>query len=169
LSSSWPRPGVSPNTGVILRAGGDQHALRTVVQLHRRLLALGAAEWLGALTGLQAHHDLAAAMAPPLPPPSPLRTEQEVSSTSALDHGPAEPPPVLANRGQRPKPPPWLTRFVTWGPLSGVPFGPRLGREVLRAPDLRPVVQHLIRWPCTPLWHPAQIRYRRHAWWTNMS
>ena len=158
-------------TGVILRAGGDQHALRTVVHLHRLLLALAAAEWLCALTGLQAHQDLPAPTAAPLASPSPRRTGNDVPNSAILEHGPAEPPPVVAHRGQRPKPPPWLKRFVAWGPLSYV----RLGREVLRAPDLRSVLQHLIRWlttylwSWTPLWHPAQIRYRRHAWWTDTS
>jgi hypothetical protein len=158
-------------TGVILRAGGDQHALRTVVHLHRLLLALCATEWLCALTGLQAHQDLPAATAAPLPPPLPMRTGNDVPNPAVLEHGPADPPPIVAHRGQRPKPPPWLKRFVAWGPLSYV----RLGREVLRAPDLLPLVQRLTRWLAAflwswvPLWHPAQVRYRLHAWWANTS
>ncbi|HLE04702.1 MAG TPA: hypothetical protein VI729_08875 [Anaerolineales bacterium] len=45
-------------TGVILREGGDQHALMSVMHVHRLLLALCTAEWLCALVGLQAWHDL---------------------------------------------------------------------------------------------------------------
>ncbi len=65
-------------TGVILREGGDQHALTSVLHLHRLLLALCTAEWLCALTGLQAARDLpngspptcSATPAPSLPEPS---------------------------------------------------------------------------------------------------
>ncbi len=45
-------------TGVILREGGDHHALTSVLHLHRLLLALCTAEWLCALVGLQAWRDL---------------------------------------------------------------------------------------------------------------
>lgn len=158
-------------TGVILREGGDQHALRNVVHLHRLLLALSAAEWLCALTGLQALKDLPAADAAPLPVPPPIRTPADLSDPPRLDQGPAEPPPVVPHRGDRPKPPPWLKRFVAWGPLSYV----RLGREVLRAPDLQGIVARLARWltvylwSWVPLWHPAQLRYRLRAWWANTS
>jgi hypothetical protein len=46
-------------TGVILREGGDQHKLASVLHLHRLLLANFSLHWLAALAGLQAHHDLA--------------------------------------------------------------------------------------------------------------
>jgi hypothetical protein len=154
-------------TGVILREGGDQHALRNVVHLHRLLLSLCAAEWLCALTGLQAHTDLPAAAAPP----PPISTLDDLPVPPLRDTGPSDPPPIVPHRGERPKPPPWLKHFVAWGPLSYV----RLGREVVRAPDLRGIVQHLTRWLAdylwfwTPLWNPAQLRYRRRAWWSNTS
>lgn len=45
-------------TGVLLREGGDDHALHSVRHLHRLLLVVAAAEWLSALAGLQAHRDL---------------------------------------------------------------------------------------------------------------
>jgi hypothetical protein len=157
-------------TGVILREGGDQHALRNVVHRHRLLLALCAAEWLGALTGLQALHDLPAATTPRSTPP-PLHTRADLTDPSLLAHGPADPPPVVPHRGERPKAAPWLKRFVAWGPLSYV----RLGREVLRAADLLPIIQQLTRWLAAylwswvPLWRPAQLRYRLHAWWANTS
>lgn len=159
-------------TGVILREGGDQHALRTVIHLHRLLLALSAAEWLCALTGLQADHDLPATTAEPLPPPpSPLQTRDDLTDLARLDQGPADPPPIVPHRGPQPKPPARLKRFVARGSLSYV----RLGREVLRAPDLLPIVARFVRWltvylwSWTPLWHPAQVRYRLHAWWANSS
>jgi hypothetical protein len=158
-------------TGVILREGGDQHALRQVVHVHRLLLALAATEWLCALAGLQAQADLPAAATAPLPPPPPIQTRADLVDLSVLDQGPADPPPVVAHRGERPKTPPWLKRFVAWGPLSYV----RLGREILRAADLLPLLLRLTRWLSTylwswaPLWHPAQVRYRLRAWWANTS
>jgi hypothetical protein len=158
-------------TGVILREGGDHHALRNVVHVHRLLLALCTAEWLCALTGLQAYHDLPAAQDAPVPSPSPIHTRADLSDLTILDTGPASPPPVVPHRGARPKTPPWLKRFVGWGPLSYV----RLGRELLKSADLVPIVARLTRWlitylwPWVPLWHPAQIRYRLRAWWGNTS
>jgi hypothetical protein len=157
-------------TGVILRAGGDQHALRTVMHLHRLLLALSAAEWLCALTGLQAYHDLPTP-GDRLPTPPPIPTRGDLLDPTLLDQGPADPPPIVPHRGEHPKPPPWLKRFVAWGPLSYV----RLGWEVLRTPDLLPLIARLTRWltaylwSWTPLWHPAQLRYRCRAWWANTS
>ena len=56
-------------TGVVLRQRGDHHALRNVLHLHRLLLAVGAAEWLCALTGLQAWQDLSTSPAPASDPP----------------------------------------------------------------------------------------------------
>ena len=76
------------------------------------------------------------------------------------------PPPVLPHRGPTPRLPRWLRRFATRGWLSYV----RLGLEVLRAPDLRWLVRHAIRWlglylwSLTPLWRPWQDRYRRLHW-----
>jgi hypothetical protein len=158
-------------TGVILREGGDQHQLRTVVHLHRLLLALCATEWLCALTGLQALQDLPAADVAPLPSPLPIQTREDLTDPTRLTQGPADPPPIVPHRGQRPKPPAWLKRFVAWGPLSYV----RLGREILRAGPFLLIVQRLTRWLAAylwswvPLWHPAQVRYRVRAWWANTS
>ncbi len=45
-------------TGVILREGGDDHKLTSLMHMHRLLLSLALTEWLCALTGLQAWHDL---------------------------------------------------------------------------------------------------------------
>jgi hypothetical protein len=159
-------------TGVILREGGDQHALHSVIHLHRLLLAVCAAEWLCALTGLQAEQDLPATTTDPLlPSPPPLQTRDDLTDLARLDHGPADPPPIVPHRGPQPKPPLRLKRFVARGPLSYV----RLGREVLRTPDMLPIIARLVRWltvylwSWTPLWHPAQLRYRLLAWWANTS
>jgi len=158
-------------TGVILREGGDQHQLRSVVHLHRLLLALCAAEWLCALTGLQALQDLPAAAVAPLPTPQPIQTREDLTDPTRLDQGPADPPPIVPHRGERPKPPAWLKRFVAWGPLSYV----RLGREILRTGPFLRIVQRLTRWLAAylwswvPLWRPAQVRYRVRAWWANTS
>ncbi len=140
-------------TGVLLREGDDQHALRSLPHLHRLLLALCLAEWLCALVGLQAWRDL------PAPP--------AVAAAAAALLPPAQPPPVLPHRGRTPPVPAWMRRFAARGHLSYV----RLGLEVLRAPDLHGVVQRLVwwlahyLWPHTPLWLPWQRRYRRrHAW-----
>lgn len=45
-------------TGVLLRESGDHHALKNLLHVHRLMLALALAEWLCALTGLQAWQDL---------------------------------------------------------------------------------------------------------------
>jgi len=158
-------------TGVILREGGDQHALQNVVHLHRLLLGLAAAEWLCALVGLQAVSDLPQVEVAPLLPPEPIHSLDDLTDSALLAQGPAPAPPIVPHRGERPKPPRWLQRFVAWGPLSYV----RLGREVLRSPDLLVIIQRLTRWLAaylwswTPRWHPPQLRYRLCAWWTDTS
>lgn len=45
-------------TGVLLRESGDKHAIKNPLHLHRLMLALATAEWLCALTGLEAWRDL---------------------------------------------------------------------------------------------------------------
>lgn len=188
-------------TGAILREGGDDHELSNTRHLHRLLLALATLEWLFALTGLQAYRDLpacaglasphqidAGAESDPVPPgrdgaalasdpvlpnsaPSFASDTDSLETTDPNPDGPCLPPPVLAHRGVKVKVPPWMRRFATWGHLSYV----RLGLEVLRAPDLGTILQHLIRWlsdylqPWMPLWRPWQIRYRRKRWWINSS
>ncbi len=160
-------------TGVLLREGDDRQALTQPLHLHRLLLALAAAEWLCALVGLQAGQEFAPPAprpAPPLPEPVPLPAAgpDPLLATPAGD-GPALPPPVLPHRGPTPKLPPGLRRFAVRGWLSYV----RLGLEVLRAPDLRPLIRRVLRWlgsylwPYTPLWRPRQQRYRRLHWWPD--
>jgi hypothetical protein len=100
-------------TGVILRVGGDRHALHSLLHVHRLLLALCTAEWLCALTGLQAWHDLPPqpavgnpVQAPAAPPPTPLPSP----AAATLPPLP-EPLPVLAsaaNPPSTPVPPPAL-------------------------------------------------------------
>jgi hypothetical protein len=158
-------------TGVLLREGGDNHQLEEVLHLHRLLLANCCAQWLAALAGLQAYHDLPAAEATPpvvAPPPSPL--ERALPNTDApelLAQGPASPPPVVPHRGPRPALPAWMRRFAVWGPLSYV----RLGLEILRTPDLGYLVRRAVRWLAIwtwrwrPAWAPWQVRYRLKHWW----
>jgi len=151
-------------TGVFLREGDDQHALTQPLHVHRLLLALAAAEWLCALTGLQAWHDLPQALAAPAPAPPAAAAP---TPTAAAE--PALPPPVVPHRGATPPLPRWLRRFAVRGWLSYV----RLGLECLRAPDLRPLVRRAIDWlgaylaTSTPLWRPWQRRYRRLHWWPD--
>lgn len=151
-------------TGVLLRQGGDQQALRTVLHLHRLLLALVAAQWLCALVGLQAWRDLAA------PPPDPT-LEQAPPTTPQnsplLDQGPAMPPPARPHRASPTRLPPWMRRFAARGSLSYL----RLGAEVLRAPDLAWILRRCVHWLgiylwlWTPTWYPWQRRYRLKHWW----
>jgi len=119
-------------TGVILRQGGDQHKLTSVLHLHRLLLAVLCLHWLAALTGLQAHHDLAEphAVAPELEHVPPDHPDFDL-----LDHGPAQPPPAIPHRGPPLRLPPWMRRFAVRGSLSYV----RLGMEVLRDKHLAPL------------------------------
>jgi hypothetical protein len=154
-------------TGVLLREGDDHHALTQPLHLHRLLLALAAAEWLCALVGLQAGQEFAP---PAPPPPEPLPPPAAAPAPPPpADDGPAIPPPVLPHRGPTPRLPPGLRRFAVRGWLSYV----RLGLEVLRAPDLRPLIRRALRWlglylwPYTPLWRPRQERYRRLHWWPD--
>ena len=169
-------------TGVLLREGDDHHALTHPLPLHRLLLALATADWLGALVGLQAWQDLPGGHLPAPPPPEPpasgpaaappaLDTVPPLTppTPALLDQGPSMPPPVLPHRGPTPPLPPWMRRFATRGWLSYI----RLGLEVLRAPDLRWLVRRAVRWlalylwSATPLWRPWQDRYRRLHWWPD--
>jgi hypothetical protein len=146
-------------TGVLLREGDDHHALTQPLHLHRLLLALAAAEWLCALVGLQALQECAPAAPTGDVPPAPVPVEPPTPPfPEAADDGPALPPPVLPHRGPTPRLPQGLRRFAVRGWLSYV----RLGLEVLRAPDLRPLILRALRWlgtylwPYTPLWRPRQ-------------
>ena len=156
-------------TGVILREGGDAHALHNVLHLHRLLLAVCATHWFCALSGLQALHDLPAGEDPVPSTPS-VETAPPMASppTPLLGQGPAPPPPVCPHRGGAPTVPPYLRRFTARGPLSYV----RLGLEVIRAPDLAPILRRLVHWlgiylwTATPLWRRYQVRYRLRHWWS---
>jgi hypothetical protein len=161
-------------TGVLLREGDDHHALTQPLHLHRLLLALAAAEWLCALAGLEAYQEFAPAAPPaaPLAALEPLPAADPASAgplPPAVDDGPAMPPPVLPHRGPTPPLPAGLRRFAVRGWLSYV----RLGLEVLRAPNLRPLLRRMLRWlgaylwPSTPLWRPRQERYRHLHWWPD--
>jgi hypothetical protein len=155
-------------TGVLLRQGGDGHGLRSVLHLHRLLIALCTAQWLCALTGLQAQADLAdpARVAPAL-----ARAQPTDPDLDLLAQGPALPPPVVPHRGRCPRLPAWMRRFAARGTLSYV----RLGLEVLRAPDLGVIVRRLVHWlglylwTYRPDWRPWQCRYRLRHWWLDSS
>lgn len=157
-------------TGVVLREGGDQHGLRNVLHLHRLLLAVCAAHWFCALSGLQALHDLPSRNG--APPSRPLETAPPLAEPVAplLGQGPAPPPPVCPHRGAAPAIPPWLRRFTARGPLSYV----RLGLEVIRAPDLGYILCRLVHWlglylwTTMPPWRPYQVRYRLRHWWAAL-
>jgi hypothetical protein len=160
-------------TGVLLREGDDYHALTQPLHLHRLLLTLAAAEWLCALAGLQAYQECGPAdppaPAPPLPEPLRAPAAPPAPPPAPADDGPAMPPPILPHRGPPSRLPPGLRRFAVRGWLSYV----RLGLEVLRALDLRPLLRRMLRWlgrylwTYTPLWRPRQERYRHLHWWPD--
>jgi hypothetical protein len=64
-----------------------------------------------------------------------------------------------------------MRRFAARGPLRSV----RLGREVLRAPDLGRILRRLVHWlgfylwTYRPDWRRWQLRYRLHHWWLDSS
>ena len=159
-------------TGVLLREGDDHHALTQPLHLHRLLLALAAAEWLCALAGLQAYQEFGPTARSEAPPPM-LEAPPAAAGPSAppalTNAEPAMPPPVLPHRGPTPRLPAGLRRFAVRGWLSYV----RLGLEVLRAPDLQPLLRRMLHWlgaylwTYTPLWRPRQERYRRLHWWPD--
>jgi hypothetical protein len=156
-----------------------------VRHLHRLLLANFCTQWLAALTGLQAYHDLPLSVearanktlagvpwapASPNAAPAPTPLEQALPNdkdVELLAQGPAQPPPVIPHRGPRPPLPAWMRRFAVRGHLSYV----RLGLEILRALDLGSLVRQAVRWLAIyawawrPMWRPWQIRYRlQHCW-----
>ncbi len=96
-------------TGVLLREGGDDHALVSLMHLHRLLLALCTAEWLCALTGLQAWRDLPAAQ---VPRPAPLRKAARADKPATLETGPLQNPVIPALPGPSPRPQPIHRPFL---------------------------------------------------------
>jgi hypothetical protein len=175
-------------TGVLLREGGDEHAIISLLHLHRLLLALCTAEWLCALSGLQGWHDLplmeslstpSAATLPPLPPSTasdscpPVVPESEPAM-------PAVPLPAQAaqhNNRDNPEPlhdgPDFVPAVIAHrGDRPKLPSwmrrfaarGPlsyvRLGLEILRSPDLLHIAQRLVRWLAAYLsiWNPPWNR-----------
>jgi hypothetical protein len=165
-------------TGVLLREGGDQHGLKSLRHLHRLMLALATAQWLCALTGLQAWQELAhpKEVGPPVPPtatgtPAPAAASARPSPRESVAPSPPLPPPVVPHRGAKAKVPGWMRRFAARGPLSYV----RLGLEVLRCADLGHILYHLVGWLgeylwlWRPLWRPWQLHYRLKHWWLDSS
>jgi hypothetical protein len=151
-------------TGVVLREGGDDHQLTAPLHVHRLLLANLCLHWLAALTGLQAHHDLAA----PHAVASALETvAPDCSDLDLLDHGPALPPPVIPHRSATLQLPHWLRRFAVRGYLSYV----RLGMEILRDRHLTLLIRRMVRWlglyfwTLRPFWLARHRRYRFKHWW----
>jgi len=117
-------------TGVILRASGDRHALTSVLHLHRLLLALGCAEWLCALTGLQAWQDLpdsqpAVTSSVPAPVlagdhsvPEAALPRPRCESVRPTEAAPPEPTLVLEPASPQPSARPEPTRALDVGPLN---------------------------------------------------
>jgi len=151
-------------SGVLLREGGDAHAVHSVLHLHRLLLGVCVAQWLCALVGLQARQELAA---PEPPTPALERALPNDPAPELLSEGPGLPPPVAPHRGPRSTLPGWMRRFAARGSLSYV----RLGCEVLRAPDLGRILRRLVHWlglylwSYRPDWRPWHLRYRLRRWW----
>jgi hypothetical protein len=151
-------------TGVVLRKGGDDHQLTAPLHVHRLLLANLCLHWLAALTGLQAHHDLAApqAVAPALETVAP-----DCHDLDLLDHRPALPPSVIPHRSPHLRLPHWMQRFAVRGYLSYV----RLGMEILRDPCLTLLVRRMVRWlglyfwTLRPFWLPATAATASKHWW----
>lgn len=177
-------------TGVLLRESGDHHALRNLLHVHRLMLALALAEWLCALTGLQAWQDLPgsrseassarlmetpASSTPPvdsldpsLQSPttresaSPSRVSTEIRKTGASN--------VSAEDGPSSPPPvlphrgpvPKLPQWMKPFAARGYLSYVRLGLEVLRATDFGHVVRRLVRWlgDYLSVWTPSWRPYQ---------
>lgn len=83
-------------TGVLLRESGDHHSLKNLLHVHRLMLALAMAEWLCALTGLQAWQDLPDSQDVDASLPSGNIPLPE--TTSLADSEPALPAVILSNQ-----------------------------------------------------------------------
>jgi hypothetical protein len=163
-------------TGVLLRQGGDQHAITSVLHLHRLLLAVCTAEWLCALIGLQGWHDLphlenASVTCPSVSSPilpsqgpstatvdceAPSPTETPSLSPSSLGPTEADNQDCLEplNEGPGLPPPviphrgdrPKLPSWMRRFAARGPLSYVRLGLEILRSRDLLHIVNRLLRW-----------------------
>jgi hypothetical protein len=147
-------------TGVILRESGDQHALTSVLHLHRLLLALCLAEWFCALTGLQAWQDLPDDQ-PTISSAVPAPAGVSADSETALPL-PASQPPIPAQSvppepicpptdttkppSAEPTPKPEADRMLSLGDLSDP-------NSVLGGPgSAPPIVPHRGARPKLPTW-----------------
>lgn len=81
-------------TGVLLRESGDKHALKSLMHVHRLMLALALGEWFCALTGLQAWQELPTSQSSTLAPQPGLPSLPQPGSASEPESAVAEPPPV---------------------------------------------------------------------------
>jgi len=101
-------------TGVLLREGGDQHAIRSLLHMHRLLLALAAAQWLLALLGLQSWRELPIVEQHGLSPEAALQQRKQAWAGSVL------PLPWLPHRLQPPASPPTIVQPLPhpWCPIA---------------------------------------------------
>jgi hypothetical protein len=148
-------------TGVILREGGDDHRLTSLMHMHRLLLSLALAQWLCALTGLQAWHDLSVQeqgfVAPSVPIPHPEHGSQDqitAESSLALAASTAEPIPISTASALTPLTVGGMALSRTPGNLDFLNEGPGLPP---------PVLPHRGDIPKLPRW------MRRFAVWGPLS
>jgi hypothetical protein len=143
-------------TGVILRESGDQHALTSVLHLHRLLLTLCLAEWFCALTGLQAWQDLPdqqPAVSSAVPVSAGVRHDSETAlppparqSSSPATSVPSEPTDPTRSPSAQPGPRPEAGRVLSLGDLNDPDSG-------LGGPGpTPPVVPHRGPRPKLPTW-----------------
>ncbi len=145
-------------TGVILREGGDQHTLKNVLHLHRLLLALLTAEWLCALTGLQAWHDLPEPQPPAQPASQPLALPAPVqplllappSSLSPEPTATVTPSPTPTTSSATLSQPPGLD--PEWATDPSLRSGQALARVDLGPSQPPPVLPHRGPTPKLPEW-----------------
>lgn len=140
-------------TGVLLREGGDKHALDSLLHMHRLLLALATAEWLCALTGLQAIRDLPAPRYESSNPPPDGRCPSE-NSPAVRSH------PVSANLPASIVPTSSPVETSTPQMASGLPQLDKADRgDQTATPDNRPACEpsFVEKGPASP---PAVLPHR---------
>lgn len=128
-------------TGVVLREGGDDHDLTHLLHLHRLLLALATAEWLCALTGLQAWHDLPNGFDPARPAMPDARSEPQLIAVPTPESASPTPSAALpvgsvSSPAPPPAPPsaPDHADILDEGPSAPPPVLPHRG-TVLKPPQ----------------------------------